>query len=65
MSEQQVLADLEKVKGNRARLMQQYSDEMNAILVANGWGSPSDVPPNAEHPYHKVQHKQHILHRLP
>lgn len=63
MSEQQVLADLKAVGGNKAKLMQQYSDELQAILKPLG-GNQSDVPVNPEHPYHKVQHKLTILGRL-
>lgn len=62
MSEQQVLADL-KAAGSKQKLMQQYSDEMTAIVKLNG-GNISDVPADKNHPYYQLQHKLQILNRL-
>jgi len=62
MSEQQVIAD-HKAAGSKAKLMQQYSDEMSAIVKLNG-GNISDIPASKDHPYYVLQHKLQILNRL-
>lgn len=63
MSESQVLSELNALKGDKVKLMEKYTGEMQAILNLHG-GNPSDVPANAEHPYHKLQHKLMILGRM-
>lgn len=63
MSENEVLADLQAEGNNKAKLMQKYSDKMQAILKLHG-GNTSDIPMDPNHEYHKIQHKLTILNRL-
>jgi hypothetical protein len=63
VSESQVRADLQKVFGDKAKLMQQYSDEQKEILSKYG-GGISDIPMNPDHEYHKLQDKIRILGQL-
>lgn len=59
-----VQIDLAAEGGDRAKLMQKYSDEQAAIVKQYG-GSQSDIPVNnPEHEYYKLQTKIMILGRL-
>lgn len=58
-----VLADLQAAGGNKAKLMQQYSDEQRQLLSVYG-GNISDIPADVNHPYHKIQDKINVLGRL-
>ena len=63
MSRAAVLADLAGMNGNKAKLMQKYSDEQRRILNSYG-GNLSDIPMSQDNPYHKLQDKIEILSRL-
>ena len=60
MSHAIVHAELEAVKGDKVKLMQQYGEKLQAILNEYG-GNLSDIPMDATHPYHKIQDKIRIL----
>lgn len=63
MSESEVIMDLEAMGNDKSKLMQKYSDAMQAIIKRHG-GNLSDVPVNPDHEYHKIQHKLMILNRI-
>ena len=59
----QVNAELAEMKGNKAALMQKYSDQQRVILNQYG-GSLSDIPSNPDHIFYKLQDKIQILGRM-
>lgn len=59
----QIRADLLTVNGNRAVLMQKYSDQLVELLKPFG-GSLGDVPMDEDHPIHKLQNKIRRLNTL-
>lgn len=63
MSYATVVADLAAMNGNKAKLMQKYSDEQRRILNQYG-GNLSDVPMSQDNPYHKIQDKIEILGKM-
>jgi hypothetical protein len=63
MSESEVLIDLKQCNGNKAKLMQKYSDQQREILNRHG-GNLSDLPSDPKHPYHHIQDKIATLGRL-
>lgn len=62
-TESEVQSDLDKVDGNKAKLMQQYSDEQKKILNMYG-GNVSDLPASGDNPYHAIQSKITILNQM-
>jgi hypothetical protein len=60
---QEVLADLENVKGDKKVLMQKYSQEQQAIINKYG-GNFSDVPPDNTGEYAELQNRIFILNRM-
>lgn len=55
-----VMADLEKFKGDKAKLMQHYGEQLLEIVKEHG-GSIGDIPMNDDHIYHKIQDKIRYL----
>lgn len=58
-----VHSDLLEFKGDKAKLMQKYSDELQAVINQYG-GNLSDVPLDKEHVFYKIQERINILGRL-
>lgn len=63
MYEAEVKIDLEAMKGDKSKLMQQYSEEQRKIIDSIG-GNISDIPIDTEHPYYQLQKKIQALHYL-
>jgi len=63
MSRAIVLSELAGMNGNKAKLMQKYSDDQKAILNKYG-GNVSDIPMSEDNPYHKIQDKIEILGKM-
>lgn len=63
MSQSAVLSDLASMDGNKAKLMQKYSDDQKNILKQYG-GNISDLPADKDHMYHKIQDKIQILGKM-
>ena len=61
--EAQVRAELAVLKGDKAKLSQQYADRMNEVLRSYG-GSISDLPIDSSNEYYQIQAKLSILNRL-
>jgi cysteine synthase len=51
------------MNGNKAKLMQKYSDDQKKILNQYG-GNISDLPADKDHMYHKIQDKISILGKM-
>jgi len=58
-----VMRDLAAYDGDRSKLMEFYSQEMENIQRAYG-GSPSDIPANSDHEYHDLKKKLNLLNSL-
>lgn len=63
MSQSEVEVDLREMGGNKAKLMQKYSDEQRKILNKYG-GNLSDLPMEGSNPYHKLQDKINLLGKM-
>lgn len=60
---EEVQNDLKAENGDRAKLMQKYSDRMKELLIPHG-GNLSDLPMDPNHEYHKLQRKLMALGKL-
>lgn len=63
MSQSTVLSDLASMGGNKAKLMQKYSDDQKKILNQYG-GNLSDLPADSNHIFHKIQDKINLLGKM-
>ena len=59
----EIRIDLERMKGDKKALMQEYSERQQAIIKSYG-GNFSDVPINNESEYTQLQNKILILNRM-
>lgn len=59
----EIREELKRFDGDKAKLMQEYSDRQQKILKELG-GNISDVPMDAEHSYHQLQRKIMALGRM-
>ncbi len=55
-----VNADLDKFKGDKAKLMQHYGEQLLEIVKEHG-GNISDIPMDVNHIYHKIQDRIRYL----
>jgi hypothetical protein len=59
----EVREDLKRFSGDRAKLMQEYSNRQQLILKDLG-GNLSDIPMDPQHSYHQLQLKIVVLGRM-
>jgi hypothetical protein len=61
--ETQVRAELAALKGDKAKLSQQYSNRMAEVLKSYG-GNISDLPIDPSNEYYQIQSKLNILSKI-
>lgn len=60
---EEIREDLKRFGGDKAKLMQEYSNRQQSILKDLG-GNLSDVPMDPQHSYHQLQLKIMALGRI-
>lgn len=65
VTEATIREDLKKVGGDRAKLMQAYSDRQQEVLQENDVAVGGDLVADANHEYYQLRDKMMALNNLP